>query len=1317
MTRFWCWVGGFVVTMSTVIAQSASFQEGISGGEFAATQSCVIHNSGGDGTTSKGPTLTLGEGNGLLAFPRSVGNSVGQIPPGAQLSSATLELYVVSVPGAAPMRTLSAHPIYDVWGSGPWQEPSGPVSQGTQVGASWLSRDSRSGIGALWTQAGGDVFRLGAPISGVTTVPQGSGFWVSLDVTLVLSGHAQGWSNQGWSLEVDQGGNDLIIASEDHPNPALHPRLNVSWNGVGPAANHVPSMDDKSLTTPQGVSKFIPFHLVDQDGQAVQFVVREEPQHGTLQGQGWYSYVPNPGYTGSDSFTLFAHDGFASSRLVRVTMDVQPTSTNNTSVFSTTAGTASVRSTTVTISEDPNAQGSEEGSELAAAAGVSASLIDFPGIIGGAGGLPLGAVILSAQLELSVTQVQGTALTRSFEIVPLLNPASAAPWFEPTTPGSGNSAGASWLYRDARPSSLIPWLVPGGACDLGRGSSTSRTALQSGDILSFDLTAAVQSWALGASTSGLRLLARESDETRVASDEHPNVALRPRLSVVWRGTNATPVALPPIAAAGPDQSVVANQQVFLDASGSYDPNGQALSFLWAQISGPPVVLSDPTQPTLSFQAPMLLTPGILEFSVLVNDGSTSSLDNLRVSVAPAPLVPDAPPVADAGPDQDVFEGGFVILDGGASFDPEGLPLNLSWLQVSGPSVSLSPIPGTARTLFQAPAAAGSNPLLLHFRLLADDGVHQAYDWMELRVHPSPNLPPQALVSGAQDVEAGTWTGMDATASTDPDPYTQLSYSWSQLSGPAVVLFRNTTPVPYFKAPAALASTPLVFEVTVSDGVASAQASTTVTVIPTVSQFNGSAQSLAPYSTPLTPDEARHLLRRAGFSGSRSDVATVVAQGLDTTVAQMLIPTQNPLLDFAAWSSLPAPVGQDQYPQVSTLEASQWWLTYMLESSLHNQLREKIAYFYHDLFAASGRVAGNREQHWVMEHIDLFRSNPFPNYRDFLIALTHNNLMLDWLDGHDSVVGAANENYAREFWELFTLGERHPFTGNLNYSEADIRESARALTGWERYDPGNIGGDSYYSRFELSRFDSGLKTVFGQTGPWSDIDIIDITLARPEAAEYICYKLFRFFVHDQPDYATIQSLAQMLSSGNWEIAPIVSTLLKSEAMFSPEARRSKIKTPVELLVGFSRETGLRLPVNDIAERLEQLNQELTNPPSVKGWEEGIFLLGAAASSQRAQAINAIANSGFLPANLNLQSFLPAPGLRNGPKSIASVLSNLDIDMEDAGFHLAVEYMDSIDSAGGGSQASYFNGDDPAQLDRKIRGLFFILAVANPEYQLN
>jgi hypothetical protein len=455
-----------------------------------------------------------------------------------------------------------------------------------------------------------------------------------------------------------------------------------------------------------------------------------------------------------------------------------------------------------------------------------------------------------------------------------------------------------------------------------------------------------------------------------------------------------------------------------------------------------------------------------------------------------------------------------------------------------------------------------------------------------------NTPPSAAASAAPSsgVRPGTVVTLDASASSDPDG-DELSFTWWQSGGPEAALSSDAGAAVTFEAPYAVETSQLSFVVEVNDhrgGVVSANVSVVVEV---GSEFAGYWQTTAPYRDSLTSDEAYHLLKRAAFGATPDQVAAAVQRGLAATVEDLL--AYKPV---AAEIEALARSYEDDMPKR--------WLVYLIESP--NPLYEKLALFWHDRFATSRRVLEFRDRNLAIGHWEMLRANALGSYRAFLEALTLDPLMLIWLDGANSPKDSPNENYAREFWELFTLGR------DVLYTEADIREGARAFTGITLL---RASGQDARPIFDLRNHDETPKLIFpGRTAGPLNYDyeqVIDLTLAQPEAARYVARNLFVYFVHEQPSDEVVQELADEFAASGFQIAPVVRRILRSQALFSSAARNNRITGPVEHCVGVFRTLDMHVRSEDaqgyvfdrLRDDLAGAGQELLNPPGVEGWTEG------------------------------------------------------------------------------------------------------------------
>jgi uncharacterized protein (DUF1800 family) len=370
---------------------------------------------------------------------------------------------------------------------------------------------------------------------------------------------------------------------------------------------------------------------------------------------------------------------------------------------------------------------------------------------------------------------------------------------------------------------------------------------------------------------------------------------------------------------------------------------------------------------------------------------------------------------------------------------------------------------------------------------------------------------------------------------------------------------------------------------------------------------GQAQSLTQHRDALSHDEAYHLLRRAAFGATPERVQQAVNEGLRATVEDLL-----------EVKHVPQAV-QNLADEYKIEDMDKRWLVYLIESP--NPLQERLTLFWHDRFATSRRVLNGRDKSLGNTHWEMLRRNALGNYRTFLQELTIDPLMLIWLNGADSPKEAPNENYAREFWELFTLGR------DVLYTEADIKEAAKGFTGIRL-----LREDDQDARpvYDILNHDESLKNIFpGREQPanYDYLSMVDLTVAQPEAQRYVAHNLFALFVHDQPSDAILNELADDLQRNNYAIKPVVRRILMSEAMFAEDARRRQITSPVEHIIGVARTLDMHIHsedsqgsvINRLRDDLRRAGHQLLNPPSVEGWGENAAWLKSQSLIHRAQAI--------------------------------------------------------------------------------------------------
>jgi uncharacterized protein (DUF1800 family) len=260
-----------------------------------------------------------------------------------------------------------------------------------------------------------------------------------------------------------------------------------------------------------------------------------------------------------------------------------------------------------------------------------------------------------------------------------------------------------------------------------------------------------------------------------------------------------------------------------------------------------------------------------------------------------------------------------------------------------------------------------------------------------------------------------------------------------------------------------------------------------------------------------------------------------------------------------------------------------WLDEMINGEA--QLREKMSLFWHGHFAC--RVVNS---YFQQELLQIIRSNALGNFGEMLMAVSKSPSMLQFLNNQQNRKGRPNENFAREVMELFTMGRG-------NYTESDVKEAARAFTGWGF----NVQGEFV---FRKQFHDSGSKTFLGKTGNFEGDDIIKILLAQPQTANYISKKIYAYFVNEKVDEDKQQWLSKRFYASNYDVKELLNDIFTSSWFYDEKNIGAKIKSPVELIVGIRRFLPLELD-NDASQLLFQkvLGQVLFYPPNVAGWPGG------------------------------------------------------------------------------------------------------------------
>ena len=349
--------------------------------------------------------------------------------------------------------------------------------------------------------------------------------------------------------------------------------------------------------------------------------------------------------------------------------------------------------------------------------------------------------------------------------------------------------------------------------------------------------------------------------------------------------------------------------------------------------------------------------------------------------------------------------------------------------------------------------------------------------------------------------------------------------------------------------------------------------------------------------PMGSDEARHLLVRTGFAARPGDVATFSRLSREEAVDRLLAATRtsavtpppewvHEFVPFREFRNLPESERKEALRRefVKSLELRAWWLQEMRDTP--SPLTERMTLFWHNHFVSSQQKV--RSPVLMYRQNVLLRRYALGRFGDLLHAVSKDPAMIVYLDNAQNRRGQPNENFAREVMELFTLGEGH-------YTEKDIKEAARAFTGW------SLERDTGEYKFRWFQHDGGVKTVLGRSGNFDGDDVLEILLWRPETAQLITTKLWREFVSPDPDPAEVKRIATRFRESGYNIKQVLRDLLTSPAFYAPENRGVLVKSPVELTVGtlqlFQVQTGDLIPFTLLA---AGLGQNLFAPPNVRGW---------------------------------------------------------------------------------------------------------------------
>lgn len=357
-----------------------------------------------------------------------------------------------------------------------------------------------------------------------------------------------------------------------------------------------------------------------------------------------------------------------------------------------------------------------------------------------------------------------------------------------------------------------------------------------------------------------------------------------------------------------------------------------------------------------------------------------------------------------------------------------------------------------------------------------------------------------------------------------------------------------------------------------------------------------------YNYALNNQEAKHLLNRVYFGYTSEDLNRFLPLNKKQSIElllkegknQEIIVTPKNIKEVSTTNKKFKELTFDERKKIrksrvkKMKEVSIWWNKMMLDSKF--AFREKMVLFWHSILTSEYKVVKN--PYMMYSQNSLYRTNAIGNFSELIHKSSKDLAMLVYLDSNSNVKKAPNENYARELMELFTLGEGY-------YKEEDIQEAARSFTGWK------VRKKNFIFKKVKKHHDAGLKKFLNMSGNFDGEDIIDIILKQERCSEYIVTRLYKTFIKNDINKPLIKTIAKEFRKSNYEIQVALKALLLSEDFWKKE--ELLVKSPVEFTLGAIKQLGVKLNNKEFYRLLkvqQKLGQELFNPPSVKGWNDGI-----------------------------------------------------------------------------------------------------------------
>lgn len=475
-----------------------------------------------------------------------------------------------------------------------------------------------------------------------------------------------------------------------------------------------------------------------------------------------------------------------------------------------------------------------------------------------------------------------------------------------------------------------------------------------------------------------------------------------------------------------------------------------------------------------------------------------------------------------------------------------------------------------------------------------------------------------------------------------------------------------------------------------------------------------AATPTPDLTQEIPDakvRAAHLLRRAGFGGTQAQIDEFAFLTREEAADRLLNveaadnAALNARIAAANFNLTTFGSGPDGKRPPIARDMERWWLYHLSYSA--RPLEERMTFIWHGLLTTQYSNIGGPRSKLMIRQNELFRAHALGKYNELLKAVGKDPAMMIYLNTVDSSAAHPNENYSRELMELFAMGEG-------NYTEDDVREGARAFTGWrftlpeQRFPPDGLSnaernefineayGAAWEPEFHVlpNAHDNGVKTFLGETGNWDGDDVVDIIIRHPATARFIAGRLFRDLAYRNPDKATIDRLVEVWDSSGYDVKEVVRAILVSDEFYSMRAYRAIVRSPIDFVVGAVRGLEIETDFMTYQQAAQTLDQRLYEPPNVAGWPGGVAWLSGGSFFGRVNFLDAF----LFPRNQPLA----IPVLANQPTAEATVDEALRRLVDD---DISPESRESLYT-----YARTFTGPE----ERAATVAYLVLA--SPEYQL-